>query len=238
VDAPPVDYCREIETYLCRKNGGHLIRIVGPSFELVSSWAERGIPLKVAFEGIDRTIDRQARKSGRRRPLKIDFCEADVLDVFDEWRRAVGLPAPAAEVAQGPESAGTRPALSLAAHLERVLARLTQARVSGALGSSADALIDRVARDFDLARSAPRGLRGEARQAVVERLTALDAELLREARAALRPETLAELEAEADQGLSAYRARMAPEAFAAARDAAFKRLLRVHADLPQLVFQG
>src|SRR5256885_11872604 len=23
--------------------------------------------------------------------VKIDFCEADVLDVFDEWRRAVGL---------------------------------------------------------------------------------------------------------------------------------------------------
>jgi len=29
-------YCRDIETYLCRKNDGHLIRIVGPSFEIVS----------------------------------------------------------------------------------------------------------------------------------------------------------------------------------------------------------
>ena len=36
----PVDeYCREIETYLCQKNDGHLIRVVGPSFEIVSGWA-------------------------------------------------------------------------------------------------------------------------------------------------------------------------------------------------------
>src|SRR5262249_60738506 len=48
------DYCREIETYLCQKNDGHLIRVVGPSFEIVSSWATRGVPIKIAFEGIDR----------------------------------------------------------------------------------------------------------------------------------------------------------------------------------------
>ena len=49
-----VEYCREIETYLCQKNDGHLIRVVGPSFELVSGWAARGIPLKVAFAGVAR----------------------------------------------------------------------------------------------------------------------------------------------------------------------------------------
>ena len=36
------EYCREIETYLCRKNDGHLIRVAGPSFELVSGWADAG----------------------------------------------------------------------------------------------------------------------------------------------------------------------------------------------------
>ena len=84
------DYCREIETYLCRKNDGHLIRVVGPSFELVSGWAAQGVPLKVAFAGIDRYFERYYRKGPRRRPVRIDFCEADVLDVFDEWRRAIG----------------------------------------------------------------------------------------------------------------------------------------------------
>ena len=87
----PVDeYCREIEAYLCRKNDGHLIRVVGPSFEVVSGWAESGVPLKVAFSGIDRYFERYYRKGARRRPVKIDFCDADVLDVFDEWKRAVG----------------------------------------------------------------------------------------------------------------------------------------------------
>ena len=50
----PGAYCREIETYLCRRNGGHLIRIVGPAFERVCGWAEAGVPLQVVVEGIDR----------------------------------------------------------------------------------------------------------------------------------------------------------------------------------------
>ena len=87
------EYCREIESYLCQKNGGHLIRVVGPSFEMVSKWAADGVPLKVAFRGIDRYCERHDKKGPRRRPVRIDFCEADVLDVFDEWRRALGLTA-------------------------------------------------------------------------------------------------------------------------------------------------
>ena len=86
----PVDFCREIESYLCQKNDGHLVRVTGPSFDLVSGWAAQGIPLKIAFQGIDRYFERYYRKGPRRRPVRIDFCDADVLDVFDEWRRAVG----------------------------------------------------------------------------------------------------------------------------------------------------
>ncbi len=99
----PAEFCREIEAYLCRKNEGHLIRIVGPVFGTVTGWAEQGIPLKVAFRGIDRYFDRQKQKSRRggvlqprRRPVPIQFCEADILDAFDEWRRATGLSAAAA----------------------------------------------------------------------------------------------------------------------------------------------
>src|SRR6266536_838615 len=86
------EYCREIEAYLCRKNEGHLIRIAGPVFEQVSGWAAQGVPLTVAFRGIDRYCERYYAKGPRRRPVRIEFCEADVLDVFDEWRRAVGVP--------------------------------------------------------------------------------------------------------------------------------------------------
>src|SRR5918993_5637438 len=87
----PEDYCRQIEAYLCRRNEGHLIRIVGPAFEQVCGWASRGIPIKVAYRGIDRYVERYYAKGPRRRPVRVEFCEADVLDVFDEWRRAVGV---------------------------------------------------------------------------------------------------------------------------------------------------
>ncbi len=50
----PGEFCREIETYLCRKNEGHLIRIVGPVFEKVCGWATQGVPIKIAYRGIDR----------------------------------------------------------------------------------------------------------------------------------------------------------------------------------------
>ena len=68
----PEDYCREIEAYLCRKNDGHLIRIVGPSFNLVCGWALRGVPMSVACQGIDRYFERYYAGTRRRRPVRID----------------------------------------------------------------------------------------------------------------------------------------------------------------------
>ncbi len=92
----PGALCRAVESYLCRKNDGHLIRIVGPAFELVCGWAAAGVPQSVVERAIDRTYARYHAKRRRRRPLRIEYCEADVLDLFDEWRRAVGVGAPTA----------------------------------------------------------------------------------------------------------------------------------------------
>lgn len=93
----PAEFCREIEAYLCRKNEGHLVRIVGPVFDQVCGWAAQGVPIKIAYRGIDRYFDRQQAKgpAPRRRPIRVEFCEADILDAFDEWRRAVGVTASA-----------------------------------------------------------------------------------------------------------------------------------------------
>ena len=226
------DYCREIETYLCRKNDGHLIRVVGPSFDLVSGWAAQGVPLKVAFRGIDRYFERYYRKGPRRRPVRVDFCEADVLDVFDEWRRALGLAAPAAGGGTVEHAEGERRGRSLPAHLARVVLRLTEARAGGSLGAAFDDAIDRVARELDAAREGSRGLRGDARRALVDRLAALDAELVRTARESLDADAHASLAAEADSELAAFRAAMRPEAFARARDAAVDRLVRERFGLP------
>ena len=56
--------------------------------------------------------------------------------------------------------------------------RLTSARAKGSLGEAFDAVIDRVAGELDAARADARGVRGEARHALLARLAALDAELL------------------------------------------------------------
>src|SRR3954462_10929338 len=131
MDHVPEKYCRQLESYLCRKNDGHLIRIVGPAFEQICGWATRGIPIKVACRGVDRYFERYYAKGPRRRPVRIEFCEPDVLDVFDEWRRATGVTGVALPGAQeGPAPAG-RHGPSLPAHMERTLRRLTSARATG-----------------------------------------------------------------------------------------------------------
>lgn len=235
------EYCRHVESYLCRKNHGHLIRVAGPSFDLVSGWAERGIPLRVTCSGIDRCVERFERKGPRRRPIKIDFCEADVLDAFDEWRRAVGVPVAAADEPGTADQASADQAgrgRSLPAHLERVVLRLSEARASGRLDETFDEVIDSIARELDRARTAGNGLRGEARQQVIDRLSNLDTELLRRARVLLDDRVRAELVGTAEEELAGFRARMQPGAFDRAREVAFDRLLRERAGLPVVAFRS
>jgi hypothetical protein len=238
-DSGPADYCREIEAYLCQKNDGHLIRIVGPSFDLVSRWAAEGVPLKVACRGIDRYFERYYRKGPRRRPVRVDFCEADVLDVFDEWRRAIGLPASPADAAS--ETAVNtapvrRPGSSLPAHLERVVMKLTNARATGKLGPEADAFLDRVAGELERARASTQGVRGDARRALLERLSALDTELIEAMSQALPAQERGRVETEAEQELEAFRAAMAGDVYQRARNAAIARLLRERFGLPTIAF--
>jgi hypothetical protein len=220
------EYCRAIEAYLCRKNDGHLIRIVGPSFERVCGWAERGVPIKVAFRGIDRYFERYYAKGARRRPVRVDFCEADVLDVFDEWRRAVGVAA-AGEPRDRHES--------LPAHLERVVARLTAVR-SGA-DRRLDPVVAAMVRELDAARGTAKNLRGGARAALLERLAALDAQLLGAARDTLDDDARQELRREAETELAPFRARMPDEAFEQSVRACMDRLLREKARLPVVTLE-
>jgi hypothetical protein len=239
VGTQPIDeYCREIERHLTRKNDGHLIRVVGPSFEVVSGWAEQGVPLKIALAGIDRYFERYYRKGPRRRPVKIDFCDADVLDVFDEWRRATGVSAAAADTGdeKSGQSASANRGVSLPEHLERVVLRLTQARVNGSVGDAFDALIDRAAAELDAARAKAGGLRGDARRALLDRLAGLDAELIGQARGTVDPAVLAVMRREAESELAGFRAGMTSEAFARAEEAVIDRLVRERFKLPTIAF--
>jgi hypothetical protein len=222
----PAEYCREVETYLCKKNEGHLIRIVGPVFEKVSGWAAQGVPLAVAFKGIDAYCERYYAKGPRRRPVRVEFCEADVLDLFDGWRRAVGVTS-----LSGTGDAEERKHDSLPSHIDRAIARLTAARSSTALP------IDEAVRELDGMKASATHARGETRAAIVARLAALDAELLELARAQLEEAAHAGLRSRAEAEIAPFAARMSADARAAAIDAAFMRLVRDSAGLPTLTFE-
>jgi hypothetical protein len=227
-------YCREIEAYLCRKNDGHLVRIVGPSFERVSAWAARGVPVKIAFRGIDRYFERYYAKGPKRRPVRIDFCEADVLDVFDEWRRAVGVQVQAAGQSQSdPGDSGRKAGASVPAHLLRVMLRLTDLRLRADLSAEFRDVLDRLAQEVDQVRASGRSWRGAARERVLARLAELDDELIHALRRESSPRAAA-LREEAEAELAPFRERMAREAFERALQAAIDRLLRESWGLPRI----
>jgi hypothetical protein len=234
------EYCRDIETYLCRKNDGHLIRIVGPSFDLVSKWAAEGVPLKVALSGIDRYFERYYRKGPRRRPVKIDFCEADVLDVFDEWRRATGVTAVSIGDAASQEPVEALPAkrrgVSLPEHLERVLVRLSSLRATGTLGDAADPIVDRVSAELDRVREKSGGLRGDERQRTLARLADLDAELISLTRTSAGAGLVEQIRSEAADDLASFQSTMATAAFETAVERTAVKLLRERLGLPTIAF--
>ena len=93
-----------------------------------------------------------------------------------------------------------------------------------------------MARELDAARAESRGIRGDARQALLDRLVALDGELLREARSLLDATALSATLREADDELSSFRDRMSPDAYERARDAAADRLIRNRLALPTIAF--
>jgi hypothetical protein len=226
----PARYCRDIETYLCQKNDGHLVRIVGPAFEQVCGWAERGVPLKIAFRGIDRYCERYYAKGGRRRPVRIEFCEADILDAFDDWRRAVGVAAAGGETVE----AGRKEAL--AAHIERAVERLRGLEASGSMSPELHQTLRSTTSELQSLHEEARGARGENRTRLIERLQYLDSVLIDASVAAIDRARASELTREAELELAPFGARMTPEVHDKALGAAFRRLVRDALGIPTLTY--
>jgi len=234
------EYCRQVEAYLCRKNEGHLIRIAGPSFARVCGWAERAIPLNVVCRGIDRYFERYYSRGPRRRPVHIDFCEDDVLAVFDQWRRAVGVQAGGGKQqaeggGRGAEGGRARRG-SLPAHLDRVIVRLTTLRAGGRLAPEADAAVAAAIRELDTARSSAAHLRGEARDTCIGRLRDLDLQLVSALRESIGAHEWQALEREARDELAAFKGGMPEDAHRRAVAASATRLLRERTLLPTIAY--
>jgi hypothetical protein len=243
-------YCRDIESHLCRRNAGHLVRIAGPAFDMVRGWGQRGIPLKVAMQGIDRCVDRSNARGPRRRPIRVEFCEADVLDAFDAWRRAVGIHRAEAESAaasggdtpaggaegDGAEAPRARARESLSTHLDRVIIRLTALR-TGEATAAWDAVLEEFVRVLDGMHPAARRARGEARERILAELESLDARLMMRAKDVASPDMIADAEREAAAELAPFAARLSAAAYAAALQRCENRVLRERLRLPTLAME-
>ena len=227
----PSAYCRALETYLCQKNEGHLIRIVGPTFEQVCGWAAQGVPLAIAYRGIDRYCERYYAKQGRRRPVRIEFCEADILELFDDWRRAVGIRSAAEQ-----DLAARHRRDSLPSHLERLIARLTALRAGGRRSASFDQHIDEIVRELDGHLSRSKTARGEERTLLITHIEQLDSRLVEAALQEIPEARQAALHREAQAELEPFAPRMAPDARERALAVAFERLVRAELGLPVLAF--
>ena len=205
----------------------------------MSGWSAGGVPLSVVRRAVDRACARRQARQSRRRPIRIEFCEADVLDLFDDWKRAVGVGFTAPVSAADPEAGGeggerpTRRRSSLGAHLDRVVARL-----SAWTGNEYPALGGRVAEiatELDAARASA-APRGKARQRLVDRLAELDGALLAAARDAAGDSLRRRLRDDTEREMAPFRERMEREAFGRALDAAYDRLLIERVGLPRLTY--
>jgi len=239
------EYCRAVESLLCRKNDGHLIRVVGPAFEMVCSWEETGIPLGIVERAIERRHLRYCGDGARRRPLRIEFCEGDVLDLFDQWRRAVGISQTVKEpfvgVSAAPESAVERPnsRATLVAHLDEVIARLelwSEMPTGVSNDSELSRRVSKIVESVNLFRKSSESLRGRAREEVITKLKSFDEELMMSIRASADQILTRKLETEARASLEPFRSRMASEAFQDAVTIATDRLLVSHFRLPPLLY--
>lgn len=198
-------------------------------------WAAQGIPFKIACQGIDRYFVRYYAKGPQRRPVQIDFCEADVLDAFDDWRRAVGVRMPGA--IPGPEESAKQQRRSLREHLNRVLERLTTILAGPtSLSEPVRQLLESTANEVSTLSDLPSPIRGEARSRVSARLADLDREMLVAVRQHGDPALLAALRQEAVDELAPFRERMPSDAFQQAVESAVDRLLRDSAQLPSIHF--
>ena len=257
------EYCRAIEAYLCRENGGHLVRIVGPAFQVVAGWHAAGVPFAVVKQGIDRTLARDRAKptAGARRPVRVEFCEPDVQDAFAAWRRAVGVGMAGARdetdatgstsgdralagdvVEAGPQARPGR-GPSLAAHVDRAMQRLTQAlldlgRFAPDEAAAARAAMEAALATLDRLQADARGARGEARSAILASLTTADATLGTALVAALPAAVAADLAKAARGELAPFAGRMAAPDLSAAVAAALDRLVRERFRAPELTLRA
>jgi hypothetical protein len=178
---------------------------------LVRRWRQDEVPLRVVLRGIADALDGHAHSWGRHRKVgSLAYCAAEVDAARDRWRRALDL--------------GQAPGVETKAALDGLRDALRGAK---GLGLRAAGLAARTVGEI--------GALGGARLSEVEpRLAAAEAALVAAIAEDDGPGVVAEVEAEVDGLLRAYRGRMPERVLAEIRDDSRKRRLLERHGLPRL----
>jgi sugar-specific transcriptional regulator TrmB len=84
-------YWEEIERYFAKKRGNALI-LSPKDWPLVTAWEERGIPLEVIYQGIDKAFERseEKQKTSQRQTIRtLAYCQYDVEELWSERKEAI-----------------------------------------------------------------------------------------------------------------------------------------------------
>ncbi|MGH9440870.1 MAG: hypothetical protein ACRD16_01200 [Thermoanaerobaculia bacterium] len=217
-DAAGREYFTAIETEFIRRRGSPFL-LSPKDFELIRRWRELGIPAADVFRGIAEAFDRRAERGAQTRINSVSYCEGAVLEA---WERN-------ASARVGKPPAGGEPS-DVASALDRMCEELERAADEGS--AAREAIAGAVRRLRKLAGE------GRSPEEIEASLGRLEKKLLREAAAALPPETLAAIEKEEQGRLAGDRTAMEPRAFDRTRDVLIRRRLRVELGIPRLSLLG
>jgi hypothetical protein len=208
---PEAAYYQAVEEYFVSRRGEPLM-LSNADWHLVRKWRVAGLPLRVVLRGIRDALDSHEHGWSRdRRVRSLSYCTQEVEAAKERWERALSL--------------GRDDASDVAAVLRGFAVDLEGASGLGPHASRAAATI-------------AAELRGRASGGGLEELSSWlserEAGLLDAIRKDTPTDELADVEAEVDEALGPYRARMPPRVLAQLRDESLARRLLESHGLPRL----
>ena len=218
------NYYAAIEAYFVERRGSPLF-ITPQEWHLIHKWEQRGIPIAIVKDGIDRAFE---SPKAHQRVRKLSYCRQSVEAAQRRFQEAR-----AGENERSVPSERTRPPndrtrlQALAAALSETAESLSRqhSELAEWLASSATKVSD-LGNEF---RSPFR---------IESALAELDAELLSRLSRHLTDSERSGLRAQAEAALDSYRDRMPGSVFDAAVESAYRRRVRARMQLPPLTLFG
>ena len=228
------NYFTEIEEQF-RKCRSEPVLLSPLDWALVESWKEQGFPLEAVLAGIERAFDKfKAGKRSYRKVNTLAYCSQEVYRAVQESRAVAaqgGTPRAATAEATAPFSG-----IELSTYLSRCAAAV-QTAAQQAREAGKQALAGELAEDATMLDALGKRVKAQPTgdfEEMERTLTALEEKLNASLQRGTAVEVLAQLRAEVDRGLVAYRRKMsAPEVDLLERRFLKNRLLE-HYKIPRL----